>query len=123
VDNIGRLIGGRYRIIAPLGEGGMATIWRAVDEQLDREVAIKVLRDQYGADPAFAARFRQEARSAAALSHPNIVSVYDYGTDGSSQFIVMELVDGRDLSSLLREHATLPIDDAVRIASLVASAL
>src|SRR5206468_816990 len=78
---IGREIGGRYRLTAPLGEGGMSTLWRAVDQQLDREVAVKILRPQYSADPGFAARFRQEARPVASLAHPNIVSVYDSGTD------------------------------------------
>ena len=62
------MVGGRYRLIAPLGEGGMATIWRAVDEQLDREVAVKLLRPQFGNDAGFAARFKQEARSAGSLS-------------------------------------------------------
>ena len=78
----------------------MATIWRAVDEQLDREVAVKILRPQFSSDPGFAARFKQEARAAGGLSHPNIVGVYDYGTDGADgeQYIVMELVDGRDLA-------------------------
>jgi serine/threonine-protein kinase len=122
---IGRLIGGRYRVIAPLGEGGMATLWRAMDEQLDREVAVKLLRPQYGNDPGFAARFKQEARSAGSLSHPNIVSVYDYGTDAetNSQFIVMQLVDGEDLAAILHKHGRLETDDAVRIAIGVASAL
>ena len=122
---IGRLIGGRYRVIAPLGEGGMATLWRAVDEQLDREVAVKILRPQYSGDPGFAARFKQEARSAGSLAHPNIVSVYDYGTDpeDDSQYIVMQLVDGQDLSGVLRDRGTLSIDDAVRVAIGVASAL
>jgi serine/threonine-protein kinase len=122
---IGRLINGRYRLIAPLGEGGMATIWRAVDEQLDREVAVKILREQFGSDAGFAARFRQEARSAGSLTHPNIVPVYDYGADAESgtQFIVMQLVEGEDLSSVLRERGTLSTDDSVRIALGVASAL
>jgi eukaryotic-like serine/threonine-protein kinase len=122
---IGRLIGGRYRLIAPLGEGGMATLWRAVDEQLDREVAVKLLRPQFGNDPGFAARFKQEARSAGSLSHPNIVSVYDYGTDAETngQFIVMQLVDGEDLAAILKTHGRLETDDAVRIAIGVASAL
>ena len=122
---IGRLISGRYRLIAPLGEGGMATIWRAVDEQLDREVAVKILRPQFSSDPGFAARFKQEARAAGGLSHPNIVSVYDYGTDGADgeQYIVMELVDGRDLSTILRDRGSLSMDDSVRIAIGVASAL
>ncbi len=122
---IGRLISDRYRLIAPLGEGGMATIWRAVDEQLDREVAVKLLRPQFGSDPGFAARFKQEARSAGGLSHPNIVSVYDYGTDGADgeQYIVMELIEGRDLSTVLRDRGTLSTEDAVRVAIGVAGAL
>ena len=121
---IGRLINGRYRLIAPLGEGGMATIWRAVDEQLDREVAVKLLREQFGSDAGFAARFRQEARAAGSLSHPNIVPVYDYGTDtDGTQFIVMQLVEGDNLATLLRERGHLETDDAVRIALGVASAL
>ena len=122
---IGRLISARYRLIAPLGEGGMATIWRAVDEQLDREVAVKLLRPQFSADPGFAARFKQEARSAGGLSHPNIVSVYDYGTDGADgeQYIVMELVEGQDLSAILHDRGALSVDDAVRVAIGVASAL
>jgi hypothetical protein len=122
---IGRLIGGRYRVIAPLGEGGMATLWRAMDEQLDREVAVKLLRPQFGNDPGFAARFKQEARSAGSLSHPNIVSVYDYGTDAETggQFIVMQLIDGEDLAAILKKRGPLKTEDAVRIAIGVASAL
>ncbi|MEX0709654.1 MAG: Stk1 family PASTA domain-containing Ser/Thr kinase [Chloroflexota bacterium] len=122
---IGRLIGGRYRVIAPLGEGGMATLWRAMDEQLDREVAVKLLRPQFSSDAGFAARFKQEARSAGSLSHPNIVSVYDYGTDAETggQFIVMQLIDGDDLAALLQQRGHIEIDDAVRIALGVAAAL
>ena len=121
---IGRLISGRYRLIAPLGEGGMATIWRAVDEQLDREVAVKLLRPQFSADAGFAARFKQEARSAGGLSHPNIVSVYDYGTDGADgeQYIVMELIEGQDLSTILHDRGALSVEDAVRVAIGVAGA-
>jgi len=102
----------------------MATIWRAVDEQLDREVAVKLLREQYGSDAGFAARFKQEARAAGSLQHPNIVSVFDYGTDADgTQFIVMQLVEGDDLAALLRERTRLETDDAVRVAIGVASAL
>ena len=82
MEMIGRLISGRYRLIAPLGDGGMATIWRAVDEQLDREVAVKLLRPQFSADPGFAARFKQEARSAGGLTHPNIVRILDSAIRG-----------------------------------------
>ena len=125
MEMIGREIGGRYRLTAPLGEGGMSTLWRAVDQQLDREVAVKILRPQYSADPGFAARFRQEARSVASLAHPNIVSVYDYGTDadGATQYIVMQLVECRDLAAILKERGRISTDDAVQVAIAVASAL
>ncbi len=125
-EMLGRLINGRYRLIAPLGEGGMATLWRAVDEQLDREVAVKLLRPQFSTDAGFARRFKQEARSAGSLAHHNIVSVYDYGQDGedaATQFIVMQLIEGEDLAALLRERGRLPVGDAVRVAIGVASAL
>jgi len=121
----GRVIAGRYELIALVGEGGMATLWRAMDEQLEREVAVKILRPQFGADPGFAARFRNEARIAGSLSHPNIVQVYDFGTDqdGGDQYIVMQLVEGHDLSAVLRERDPLPIDEAVGIGAAVADAL
>src|SRR5437667_2857934 len=91
--DVGRLLGGRYRLVELLGQGGMATIFRAHDAQLGRDVAVKVLRSEYGRDPAFVARFRQEAQSAAALNHPNVVNVFDYGMESGDPFIVMELID------------------------------
>jgi serine/threonine-protein kinase len=106
-----------------LGEGGMATIYRAHDNQLDRDVAVKLLRPQYGRDPGFLARFRQEAQSAASLNHPNVVNVYDYGTDEAGPFIVMELVDGENLAEVLRERGPLPPVTAAGIAEQVAEAL
>jgi hypothetical protein len=96
VAEIGSVLGGRYRLVELLAQGGMATIYRARDAQLERDVAVKVLRPEYGRDPDFLARFRQEAQSAASLAHPNIVAVYDYGHDEQGPFIVMELVDGED---------------------------
>ena len=80
----------------------MATIYRARDAQLDRDVAVKLLRPEFGQDPDFLARFRDEARAAASLNHPNIVSVFDFGEDESGPYIVMELVEGQDLASILR---------------------
>ena len=120
-----RVVAGRYRLIAIEGEGGMATVWRAMDEQLGREVAVKILRPQFGADPGFAARFRNEARAAGALSHPNVVQVYDFGTDVESgdQYIVMQLVEGQDLATVLRERGPLEVDEAVSIGASVADAL
>ena len=101
---IGTILGGRYRLVELLGQGGMATIFRARDTQLGRDVAIKLLRPEYLRDPDFSSRFRQEAQNAASLSHPNVVTVYDYGEDPSGPFIVMEYVDGEDLATILRRN-------------------
>ena len=104
VTEIGTTLGGRYRLLELLGQGGMATIYRARDAQLERDVAVKLLRPEYGQDPDFLARFRDEARAVASLSHPNIVPVFDFGEDASGPYIVMELIDGQDLASILREQ-------------------
>jgi hypothetical protein len=106
-----------------VGLGGMATIYRATDLQLGREVAVKVLRGEYGFDGAFVARFQREARAAAQLNHPNIVSVFDYATDTVGPHIVMELVTGGDLAAVLRERGPLPPSAAARIAQQIADAL
>jgi eukaryotic-like serine/threonine-protein kinase len=120
---IGNVLGNRYRLIELLGQGGMATIYRARDSQLERDVAVKVLRAEYGRDPDFSSRFRQEAQAAAALNHPNVVAVYDYGQDPAGPYIVMELVDGEDLASVIRRTGALPPRQAARIAAEVARAL
>jgi serine/threonine protein kinase len=104
VAEIGTILGGRYRLVELLGQGGMATIFRAADTQLGRDVAVKLLRPEYLQDPDFSARFRQEAQAAASLSHPNVVQVYDYGEDPSGPYIVMELVDGEDLATIIRRN-------------------
>src|SRR5262245_51324770 len=101
----------------------MATIYRALDTQLGREVAVKSLRPEYLQDPDFSSRFRQEAQNAASLNHPNVVSVYDYGEDPSGPYIVMEFVDGEDLATILRRTGPLPPAQAARIAAAVARAL
>ena len=120
---IGTVLGGRYRLVELLGQGGMATIFRSVDTQLGRDVAVKLLRPEYLRDPDFSARFRQEAQAAASLTHPNIVTTYDYGEDPSGPYIVMELVDGEDLATILRRSGPLPPRQAARIAAAVARAL
>ena len=120
---IGQVLGGRYRLIELLGTGGMATIYRATDTGLGRDVALKLLRPEYLRDPDFSSRFRQEAQAAASLSHPNIVTVYDYGEDPSGPYIVMELVDGEDLATILRRSGTLPPRQVARIGAGVARAL
>ena len=121
--DIGTVLGGRYRLLELLGQGGMATIYRARDAQLERDVAVKVLRPEYGRDPDFFARFRQEAQSAASLNHPGVVAVYDYGTDTVGPFIVMELVDGEDLASIIRRSGALPPRQAARLTAQVAHAI
>ncbi|HEX7399573.1 MAG TPA: protein kinase [Candidatus Limnocylindrales bacterium] len=120
---LGDVLGGRYRLVELLGQGGMATIYRATDSQLGRDVAVKVLHREYGRDPDFVARFRQEAHAAAALSHPGIVAVHDFGVDDEGPYLVMELVDGEDLASLLRRNGPLPPRQAARLVAEVARAL
>jgi eukaryotic-like serine/threonine-protein kinase len=113
----------RYRLVEKIGEGGMAEVYRAEDTLLERTVAIKVLREQHLADPDFVARFQQEARSAAKVAHPNIVSVYDVGAVGRANFIVMELVEGESLKALIQREAPLDIARAVEIGAQILAAL
>jgi serine/threonine protein kinase len=107
------ILDGRYQIIGLIGSGGMANVFRARDLNLQRDVAIKILRDDLIEDPSFRARFLQEARSAANLLHPNIVTVYDFGHDKERYYIVMEYVDGKDLKSVIRESDTIQIPKAL----------
>jgi serine/threonine-protein kinase len=123
VTEIGSTLGGRYRLLELLGQGGMATIYRARDAQLDRDIAVKLLRPEFGKDPDFLARFHDEARAAASLNHPNITAVFDFGEDRSGPYIVMELVDGQDLASIIRDNGPLAPRQAARVAAEVAKAL
>jgi serine/threonine-protein kinase len=118
-----RVLGGRYALLEVLGTGGMATVWRATDEVLGREVAVKVLSPHYAADPGFLARFEREARHAARLSHPHLVTVFDCGVDGPMPYIVMELVAGPTLWQVLDQTGMLPAGEAVGIAAAVCEAL
>lgn len=118
-----RVLGGRYALAGVLGVGGMSTVWRARDQVLGREVAVKVLSPQFAADPGFLARFEREARHAAGLSDPHLVTVFDSGVDETGPFIVMELVTGRTLRQVLDEARVLPPDEAVGIAADVCAAL
>jgi tRNA A-37 threonylcarbamoyl transferase component Bud32 len=113
----------RYSIGVTLGEGGMARVYKGTDEVLDRTVAIKVLADRYAHDDTFVTRFRREAQAAAALNHPNVVSVFDTGDDGQAHYIVMEYVPGDTLADLLRREGPVEPDRAARIAEDVATAL
>ena len=94
-----RAMGGRYTVQGKIGTGGMAIVYRGVDEVLGRPVAIKTMLPQYANDESFAARFKQEAQAAAALQSPYIVNVYDWGRDGDTYYIIMEYLRGTDLKS------------------------
>ena len=113
----------RYRLGSRLAVGGMGTVFAATDEKLGRSVAIKVLADNLAHDESFVERFRREARAAAGLGHPNIAGVYDYGEDNGCHFIVMELVEGRDLSQVLRTEGPISPKRTVAIVSQICAAL
>ena len=102
-----RVLGGRYTVQDKIGIGGMATVYRGLDTVLGRTVAIKTMLPQYANDPSFAARFKQEAQAAAALQSPYIVSVYDWGKDGDTYYIIMEYLRGTDLKSGIKKHGAL----------------
>jgi eukaryotic-like serine/threonine-protein kinase len=114
---------GRYRIEDSLGHGGMASVYRAHDGELDRPVAIKILADNLASDPSFRERFLREARMAARLSHPNIVQVYDAGEDDGRPYIVMEYVEGPTLADELRDHGRLAPERVVDLALQICGGL
>ena len=105
-----RVLAGRYRLVERIALGGMGEVWRARDETLLRDVAVKLLRPESSSDANFVERFRAEARHAGGLTHPNIGTVHDYGEDDGSAFLVMELLEGQPLSEIIRERA--PMDPA-----------
>ena len=117
------LLGGRYRLGAVIGRGGMATIHRATDVRLERTVAVKLLRPEVASDPDLAHRFRREALAATVLRHPNIVACLDTGTDGAQAYLVMDLIEGEDLAARLRRGGRLAPGEAARIGLDVARAL
>jgi serine/threonine protein kinase len=117
----GRLLAGRYRLVQRIDEGGAGEVWQARDERLDRDVAIKILGPS--ADEAFRERFADEARRAASVLHPNVVTVFDEGRDGADAFMVMELVRGRTLRDVIADRGPLRPHEAARIVAQVAAAL
>jgi serine/threonine protein kinase len=119
--NEGRLLADRYRLIMRIDEGGAGEVWQARDERLDRDVAIKILGPS--ADEAFRERFADEARRAASVLHPNVVTVFDEGRDGADAFMVMELVRGRTLRDVIADRGPLRPHEAARIVAQIAAAL
>jgi serine/threonine-protein kinase len=120
---INTVFDGRYRILRKLGSGGMANVYLAEDEELGRRVAIKILNDRYANDELFIERFRREAKSAAGLSHPNIVSIYDRGQAEGTYYIAMEVIEGRSLKELILTRGPLPIGQAVAFTLEILEAL
>ncbi|MCJ7673141.1 MAG: Stk1 family PASTA domain-containing Ser/Thr kinase [Acidimicrobiia bacterium] len=123
MTQVGEVLVKRYAIESSIARGGMADVFLARDQQLDRQVAVKVLFPEFARDPSFVERFRREAQHAAMLNHPNIVSVYDYGQQGGTYFIVMEYVEGQSLRDILRSQGSLSPMQSARIASEIAAAL
>jgi beta-lactam-binding protein with PASTA domain/tRNA A-37 threonylcarbamoyl transferase component Bud32 len=120
---INTIFDGRYRILRKLGSGGMASVYLAEDEDLGRRVAIKILNDRYANDDLFIERFRREAKSAAGLSHPNIVSIYDRGEAEGTYYIAMEVIEGRSLKELILTQGALPVDTSIGFAKQLLEAL
>ncbi|HVM56019.1 MAG TPA: Stk1 family PASTA domain-containing Ser/Thr kinase [Gaiellaceae bacterium] len=120
---IGTYFDGRYKIVRKLGAGGMANVYLAEDQELGRRVAIKILNDRHANDDQFVERFRREAKNAAALSHPNIVSIYDRGEAEGTYYIAMEFLDGRSLKELIVTRGPAPVPVAVEYTRQILSAL
>jgi eukaryotic-like serine/threonine-protein kinase len=118
-----KVFAGRYEIRGLIGSGGMSKVYRGFDKLLERDVAVKVLSPELSSEDRFVARFRREAQIAARFSHPNVVSLYDYGVDSGDYFIVMELIDGKTVADLIERHGALEPRRAVEIAADVARAL
>lgn len=120
----GKLLGNRYEMVEKVGNGGMSTVYKATDKVLKRNVAVKILRDEFTTDEEFIKRFEAEAQSAARLTHPNIVSIYDVGVEGNLYYIVMELIQGKTLKEIIiEERGPLPWKWSVNVAIQIASAL
>ena len=120
---LGRVVDGRYRVQSHIADGGMASVYLALDTRLDRDVALKVLRRDLAQDEAFASRFRREARSAARLSHPNVVSVFDQGDDDGHMFLAMEYVPGQTLREVMKAEGPLTPRAALDLMTPVLQAL
>src|SRR5436305_2193445 len=120
---VGETLGDRYEVEELVGAGGMSSVYRAHDRLLDRKVALKVMHSHYGEDPEYVERFRREARSVAALSHPNIVTVIDRGDHDGRQFLVFEYIEGENLKRLIERRGPGPVATALELAMQIARGL
>ena len=120
---IGMFLGNRYEIISKIGSGGMADVYKAKCHKLNRFVAIKVLKPEFSQDQSFVSKFRMEAQSAACLSHPNIVNIYDVGEENGIYYIVMELIEGITLKKYIERRKKLEIRESIEVAMQVARGL
>ena len=119
----GVILGNRYKLVHQVGKGGMALVFEAYDQMLERPVAVKLLREDFLQDAAFRERFRQEAKSAANLTHPNIVTIYDFGFDDNGLYIVMEFVLGTDLKTKIREKKIFTVEEGIPLILQACAAL
>src|SRR5438034_2347522 len=119
----GEVVAERYELEELVGKGGMSSVYRARDRLLERTVAIKILHEHYSSDDDYVERFRREARAAAKLSHPNIVTVIDRGEADGRQFIVFEYVDGQNLKQLVEQEGRLPVRRALELGIVIGRAL
>lgn len=108
-----RILANRYELIRKIGGGGMAVVYQAYDTSLDRQVAIKLLREEYADDPDFIRRFQKEAQAVARLSHQNIVNIYDFGESDGLTYLVMEYVEGSTLKDIIAQYGPLPISQVI----------
>ena len=121
--NIGLLLDDRYELQEKIGEGGMAVVYRALDRRLNRNVAVKIMRDEMAADEEFKRRFCAESQAVAMMSHPNIVAVYDVSHSDKMEYIVMELIDGITLKQYMDRRGILSWKEAVHFSKQIARAL
>src|SRR3954452_10994349 len=120
---VGEVLADRYEVEELVGAGGMSSVYRAHDRLLDRKVALKVMHSHYGEDPEYVERFRRDARSVDALSHPNVVSVIDRGDHDGRQFIVFEYIDGENLKQLIQRRGPAPVVTSLELTKQIAQAL
>ena len=123
MELIGKVLSNRYEIIEEIGVGGMAFVYKARCRLLNRNVAVKVLKPEFAKDDTFVKRFKTEAQSAASLTHPNIVSVYDVGEENGINYIIMELLESRTLKDHIEKKGALSTEETLKISMQIASAL